>query len=84
MGKLAFRDFGGLLVLVDEGFESSLGTELEIRKFVSELVDPGENVIVLLFVEMNYSFEVVHVAIEFEEHFFGVQKANAFLDMLIL
>ena len=83
LGKFAFRDFGRLFVLVDERFESCFRAEFKVWKFIAELVDPCENVIVLLFVEVDDSLEVVHVAVELEKHLFGVKEIYAFLNMLI-
>lgn len=83
MGEFAFRDFGRLFVLVDERFESCFRAEFKVRKFIAELVDPCENVIVLLFVEVDDSFEVVHVAVELEKHVFRVKEIDALLNMLV-
>jgi hypothetical protein len=83
LGEFAFRDFGRLFVLVDERFESCFRAEFKVRKFIAELVDPCENVIVLLFVEVDDSFEVVHVAVELEKHFFRVKEIDALLNMLV-
>ena len=53
MRELAFRDLRLLFVLLDEGLESKLGTQLEIWKFVPKSVDPCKNVVVFLLIEVN-------------------------------
>ncbi len=70
MSKLTLGNIWGLFVLIDESLKSSLGTELKIRELIPELVNPGEDVVVLLFVKMNDPFEIVHVSVEFKKHLF--------------
>jgi hypothetical protein len=70
LGEFTLGNFWSFFVLIHEGLKNGLGTEFEIGKLISELVDPGDDIVVLLFVEMDDPFEIVHIPVELEEHLF--------------
>lgn len=60
------------------------GAEIEVTELVPDGVDPGEGVVVLLLVEVDHPFQVVHVPVELEQHLLRVQEVHALLNVLVL
>jgi len=72
------------LILFDKFFKSIFRTKFEIRKFVSNVIDPSENIIIFFFIKMNDPFEVIKITIELKKHFLRIKKVDSFLNMFIL